>query len=133
MPLVVKTTLIWLVCAILAIANGVIRESVLSPLLGPAVALPVSGLVLSALVLLVTYLFGRHFVNRSPVVCWLVGLQWVAMTLLFEFGLGYFVAGLSWSEMLRTFDVLTGNLFAVVLVTALVAPALVNRLRRSRN
>ena len=50
----IKAIGIWLVFVISAILNGVFREKVLVPAIGTSIALPLSGVILAALVFLVT-------------------------------------------------------------------------------
>jgi hypothetical protein len=119
-----KVVLIWLVIALLAIANGGLRDLTFTPLIGRNLALPLSGLSLSIIVLVVTY-FGLGFFGKlTEKICWLIGLQWVLMTLAFEFLFGHYVAGKSWAELLQTFNILQGDLFLLVLLISLVSPRL---------
>lgn len=124
-----RAALIWLVIAVLAIGNGLFRNEVMAPAFGQGLALPLSGFTLSLIVLIVTYLaypFLKLSRSRSG---WLVGLQWVCMTLIFEFTFGHYVAGKPWEVLLQTFNPFGGNLFILVLLVTLIAPALVVRYR----
>jgi len=51
-----KAIAIWLVIVIMAIANAVLREKILNPAIGSALALPLSGLLLSAIVFLIAFI-----------------------------------------------------------------------------
>jgi hypothetical protein len=51
------------------------------------------------------------------------------MTVLFEFLFGRFVAGKSWEELLQAYNILTGNLWLLVLVVIAVSPYLAARVR----
>ncbi|WP_275097081.1 hypothetical protein [Sedimenticola hydrogenitrophicus] len=124
-----RAALVWLIIAILAIANGALRDLVLTPLIGPAWALPLSGVSLSFIILLVTNLTLRFLGANSTTTRWLIGVQWVVMTLVFEFGLGHYFTEKSWEELLRSFNVLTGDLLLLVLFVSLIAPSLVARIR----
>lgn len=127
--LFLKACGIWLLMAVLAIANGAFRDGVLADVLGPATALPLSGLSLAGLVLIATWLCFPLIAGRKPSAYWLVGLQWLVMTLLFEFPFGHYVLGKPWPELLRVFDVGAGNLFSLVLLTSLLAPWLVAKFK----
>lgn len=105
-------------------ANGTFRQYVLVPNLGMAVALPLSGLTLSLLVLVMTYLCTGFLGVESRSACFLVGAQWVLMTLAFEFLFGHFAVGKPWSELLQTFNILKGDLFSLVLLVTFFAPYL---------
>jgi len=115
--------------ACLAVANGVLRENVMAPITGMGMALPLSGISLSLIVLVVSY-FSLGFLGvRTAAIYWLIGLQWVVMTLAFEFLFGHFVVGKSWSTLLQTFNLAKGDLFLLVLLVSLVSPYLMARLK----
>ncbi len=128
-PVAVRVLLIWLLMLLLAIGNGVFRDQLLMPTLGRALALPLSGLSLSVLLFVVVYLalpwLGKHTASRYI----LVGVQWLLMTLLFEFLFGHYVAGKAWWDILQVFDVCSGELFSLALLVVLVAPLTVAKLR----
>ncbi|MAY02240.1 MAG: hypothetical protein CMQ38_04590 [Gammaproteobacteria bacterium] len=117
-----RAALIWLVIAVLAVLNGFLREYVLVPFFGQETALPLSGLLLSLIVVIVTWLSMGFFGRQNSAVYFLIGLQWVLMTLLFEIGLGRYVSGISWAELLQLFNVRSGNLFSLVLFISFIAP-----------
>lgn len=127
-----RAALIWLVIAVFAVVNGVVRENILIPALGVSVALPLSGISLSLIVIVVTYLSIDFFTMRTAFGYWLIGVQWVVMTVAFEFLFGHYVAGKSWSALLQSFDVTTGDLMSLVLLTSLVSPYLIARLKLHR-
>lgn len=127
---VIKAAVIWLGIACLAVANGMVREYLFVPALGMKFALPLSGLTLSAVVFLLAYLSVNFIGVRRKSGCFAIGVQWVVMTLAFEFFFGYFVAGQSWVTLLQVFDVASGDLFVLVLLTSLLSPYAVARIRR---
>ncbi len=128
-----NASLIWLLMMLVAIANGVFREQILAPYLGQDIALPVSGISLSVLVLMVSYIslpfFGRHSASTFL----LIGTQWLLMTLVFEFVFGHYVVGKSWQTLLQVFNVSSGDLFLLVLLVSLLGPYLAARLRGMLN
>lgn len=127
--IVLKASVVWFVIALLAIANGIFRETVLVSLLGQNIALPVSGILLSFIVFIITYLFFPFFGKNKTMTYFLVGLQWLVMTLLFEFLFGHYVVGRSWSDILKVFHVMKGNLFIIVLIVSLFSPILVAKIK----
>jgi hypothetical protein len=120
--LALRAVCLWCVIVVAAIANGLFREGVLSPLLGPGLALPLSGLLLSMLILLVSFATVTFLKTRKAVALLRVGLLWVALTLAFEFTFGHFVAGKSLPELLQVFDPSSGDLFLVALCVTAIAP-----------
>ena len=83
--LAIKAGSVWLIILVLAIANGIARETLLVPAIGQAAALPLSGITLSVLVFLTACAAAPFFGRNSARTCVSIGLQWVLMTLSFEF------------------------------------------------
>lgn len=127
--LFLKTGTIWFVIALLAVANGVFRENVLVSTLGQGIALPVSGVILSLIVFIVTYVSFPLFGRKGYLTYLCIGLQWVTMTLIFEFLFGHYVEGKSWSSIFTIFNIMKGNLLIIVLVTSLLSPLLVAKIK----
>ena len=119
-----KALILWFAIMICAIGNGILREGILLPLLGRDIALPLSGLILSAIIVLVTLaavpVFGR---NRASTYVW-IGVQWLILTLLFEVIFGRFAMGKSWAEIARIFDIRNRDLFLLVLCATAASPRL---------
>ncbi len=125
----IKGMLVWCVVVIAAIINGILREELLTPLFGTNISLPVSGITLSILVFLVTYSFIVFTGVSKALDCYLLGLFWLILTLGFEFGFGHYVAGKSWSEISRVFNLVEGDLFLVVLIITTISPWLTAKLK----
>lgn len=124
-----KASMIWFLIAIFAILNGVFRENVLISNLGQSMAVSVSGITLSMIVFIVTYLFFPLFGKQYALTYFLIGLQWVFMTLLFEFFFGHYMMGKSWSDILQVFNIMKGDLFIIVLIVSLLSPLLVAKIK----
>jgi hypothetical protein len=129
MTTLAKALAVWLLLVVLAILNGSLRESLLVPSLGSAVALPLSGVSLSAAIFLVAWFTTPRFGCSKASGYWFIGLFWVSLTLLFEFVFGHFVRHKGWLELLGAYTFRGGNLWPVVLVVTLIAPRLAARLR----
>ena len=123
-----KALLAWFIIAILAVVNGTLREGVLVDALGSA-ALPVSGISLSLIVFFVAYVSLPFFGKNDNATYLRIGFLWVAITLLFEFIFGHFVAGKPWSVIFEVFDIMQGNLFSIVLAVTFISPYLVAKIR----
>ncbi len=129
--LFLKTSMIWLIIALLAIINGLFRENILIPSLGLHMATPVSGILLSIIVVIVTYLFSPVLGKHHTLTHLFIGLQWVLMTLLFEFLFGHYVMGRSWTSLLQVFDIMKGDLMILVLLVSLISPLFVARIKNN--
>ncbi|SMP65262.1 hypothetical protein SAMN06295888_11265 [Desulfonatronum zhilinae] len=123
-----KALTIWTGILVLAVANGILRESVLIPGLGTPAALVLSGLLLSALIIGVAYISLPWLQISRPVQFWLVGFGWLALTLVFEFSFGIW-QGKSWPVLLEAYTFKGGNIWPVVLAITALAPYLAAKLR----
>ena len=128
MTVALKALSIWFAILLLAILNGLLREAVLVPLLGPVAGLVASGLLLSALILLVAYLTLPWLGVRGAGPLVAVGLGWLALTLVFEFCFGLW-QGKPWSVILAAYTFEGGNLWPLVLAVTTVAPYIAGWLR----
>lgn len=124
---VLRAFTLWLVILMLAVANGALREAVLIPKLGSAPGLVLSGVLLSALVLLVAYL-GLPWLRAQGTALIAIGLGWLAATLIFEFSFGL-LQGKSLDEILAAYTFKGGNIWSAVLVIVAAAPWVAGKLR----
>jgi hypothetical protein len=99
------------------------------PALGKPVALLLSGVLLSVAILAVSLLLVPALGRLSSSRCLYVGLLWLCLTLIFEFGFGRLVQHQSWQQLLEAYAFKDGNLWPLVLVVTFVAPLLAVRLR----
>ena len=127
--LFLKASIIWVIIALFAIMNGIFRENVLVSILGQHMAVSVSGIMLSIIVFIVTYLFFPFIGKHHTLAYFFIGLQWVVMTLMFEFVFGHYVMGKPWTSIFQVFNIMEGNLFIIVLVVSLFSPILAAKLK----
>lgn len=115
----------------LAVLNGGLREVVLIPTLGSVVGLMLSGILLAVLILLVVYLTLPWLNVRSCGGLVVLGLGWLAATLVFEFSLGW-LSGKGTAEILGAYTFRGGNLWPAVLAVLVAAPWLAAQARGRR-
>ena len=125
-----KAVVLWAVILVLAIANGFLREALLIPTFGRFTGLLASGLALSLLIFLVAALAAPWFNAQRARSYWNIGALWLVLTLAFEFAFGRLVQGKPWHELLQAYTFSGGNIWPLVLVTALLSPRLAASLRR---
>lgn len=130
MPLSLKAVVIWACFIPVAILNGTFRELCLAPSIGQRLALPLSGISAALLFFLLTYFTLTWLGRLSSREYWSVGFSWLLMTVLFEFLFGRVVAHKSWSELLQSYNLLSGNLWPLVLLSIACSPCIVAKLRR---
>ncbi len=111
----------WLVLLVLMFANGTVRALLLQPRLGEDRARQVASLIGAALVMTFSYLYVRLSGRTASRELLAVGLVWVALTLVFEFGFGR-ASGRSWPELLADYDIARGRLWPLVLAATLLSP-----------
>lgn len=130
MRTVSKTIATWFLILVLAMLNGILRETVLLPILGTQIAFVVSGILLSLLIVFVAIAFSRWLALTTPSRCLRIGALWLTLTLVFEFGFGLFIQGKSLSEVLDAYTFKDANIWPVVLFVTLFAPLIAGRIRR---
>ncbi|MFC6787808.1 hypothetical protein ACFQFH_18730 [Halobaculum halobium] len=115
---------IWVVMAVIAVANGAVREVLLIPRVGTYAGHVLSTGVLVAAILVVSF----AYFSLTPVVyaraeLALVGILWTVLTVGFEFVVGY-AEGTPVSVTLGQYDVLAGQVWIAVPIALLVSPLL---------
>jgi hypothetical protein len=127
--MLLRAAVVWLAILVLASLNGAVRDLVVAPRIGDTAARAISTLVLSAVVLLVTWLSIRWVGPRSARQARVVGLFWLVLTLAFEGGAGR-LSGRAWSVVLADYDVLRGRIWVLVPIVTFFAPLWLGRVRR---
>ena len=70
-------------------------------------------------------------IARRRSISWLIGLMWLAMTVLSECLFGRLAARKSWPELLQAYDISSGNLWLLELVVFTLSPFLVAKQREA--
>jgi hypothetical protein len=130
MHYLIRSFLVWLLFIPLAIANGALRDLVLTPALGDTLGRAVSSLTLSLLILGLTLLLVKRLGVNTRVGYLVVGLFWLILTLLFEVSFFVLVMGHPLDELLKDYDIFRGRLWLIVLVTTFFAPLLASKMRK---
>jgi hypothetical protein len=120
---------VWCLLLILAVLNGGVRDTWISPRLGDPLGRATSTLMLCGLIFLATWLTIGWIrpTSRDPALG--VGALWVVLTLAFEFGAGHYGFGKAWPELLADYDLRRGRIWIAVLIVTLFAPLWAARLR----
>lgn len=120
---------IWLLLVVLAIVNGTIRNSLITPKVGEYAGHVISTVIFMCVILLVTYLFLSSLkIEYSKTDLLLVGALWLALTIIFEFVFGHYVVGHPWERLLADYNIFKGRVWILVLLTTFIAPFLVGSL-----
>lgn len=118
----IRALTIWLLLLILAVLNGAIRESLITPRFGEQGAHIVSTAILCAAITLVAWFSISWIGPKNGREALVVGILWVALTVAFEFIAGHYVFGNSWERLFADYNVFRGRIWILVLVANLFAP-----------
>ena len=121
----------WFAIMVAAILNGAVRDVVFLPRIGDPIARAVSCITLASVILGITWASISWMNPASSRDAWHIGMLWVAMTLMFEFGAGHYLFHTPWPALLADYNVLAGRLWILVLAATLIAPALTYRAARN--
>jgi hypothetical protein len=127
--ILLKVFTVWLTILIIAIINGILRETLLIPSLGAFRALIASGIILSCCIFLLALFATPWYGRLTASQYWIIGFLWLSLTLVFEFSFGRLVQHKSWSELLQPYMFTGGNIWPIVLVITLASPWVAARLR----
>jgi len=120
---------IWFALLVIAVLNGTFRVAVLVPRLGDAMGHVVSTLMLCVLIVVLSWATIGWVHPATPAQAIAVGVLWLVLTLVFEFGFGHFVAHKTWPELLADYNLLGGRIWPLVLLTTMASPYLLGRFR----
>jgi hypothetical protein len=121
----------WLILVILAIINAIIRESVYGSYVTPFQAQQISAVIFIIILFIFTIIFLKVLPIKATSRQYLfLGLFWLALTIIFEFLFGHYIAGNSWSELLAAYNILRGQLWPAVLIAIALMPWIVSKINR---
>lgn len=121
--------LYWLPMILLAFANAALRQMVFLKLLGEHHAQQLSTLTLIVLcAVYVAFIFPKLNII-SPSQAMYIGIVWMLLTVLFEFGLGRF-SGKTWTELFANYNIMNGQLWPLFLVCLALLPLVFYLLRK---
>ncbi|MFW5937761.1 MAG: hypothetical protein ACOCSN_02355 [Halanaeroarchaeum sp.] len=113
---------VWVLMAVLAVANGIVRELALVPRIGEYAGHVLSTAMLVTAILVVAWLFfGWTSIQYTLAERLAIGTGWVVLTVGFEFLVGY-VEGTPVSVTLGQYDVFAGQVWVFVPIALFVAP-----------
>jgi hypothetical protein len=127
--LFLQASVTWIVFAAIATTAGLVRELWLVSWVGELPAHQIGTLlVCAAFVGIITTFVAQ--LDLSPREAMIIGIVWLSAALVFEFGIGRFVDGLSWARLFSNYDVTRGRLLILVWLTVAACPFLLARARR---
>ena len=119
----------WPGAAVIGVVNGGLREATYGRHIDARTANRLSGASLVTALAVYFWTLNRRWPIRSGRDAARIGCAWVALTVVFEFGLGRAIEKRPWSELLGAYNVAEGETWPFVLVWIGVGPAVVRRLQ----
>lgn len=126
--MIARYLLFWLLLAIVAVGNGILRQATYGRHLSDLAAHQISTVTGIVLTGGVVWTLSRFWPIGSRKETWIIGACWLLMTIAFEFGFGHYVAGHSWSRLLADYNLLEGRVWSLFLVWVAVLPYVIWRL-----
>ena len=118
-----KYLMYWLPMILLAVANGTLRQFILLDRFGELKAHQLSTLLLIVLCSIYVWAIFSQLSIQSTRQAFIVGIVWVALTIIFEFGMGT-LANRPMENLLRDYQILSGRVWLVFLAWLLFLPAI---------
>lgn len=122
----IMVILIWIMIIPIAILNGGFREYILVKL--GILARPLSGIILSGCIFVVAYFLVPKIKNCVKRDCIIFGAIWFVLTNLFDLVM-YIRDGGGFADLLQSYNILTGNTWLLVVLSALFSPVIVMKIR----
>ena len=120
--LFVKAFGMWIVMLLAACINGAIRETLIVPRVDEQVGHVMGVVVLSRMVFCLAALFVKALGPLPSSTLLHVGIFWLALSLLFEFGFFHYITHEPWRKLLADYNVCRGRLLMLVWLSTLLSP-----------
>ena len=120
--------LVWLLLAIVAIANGIVRQSTYGKFVPELAAHQISTVTAILASGLVVWFVNRIWPIESASQALLIGACWLVMTVVFEFGFGHYVAGHSWARLVADYNLVAGRVWSLFLIWVAIMPYVIFKL-----
>jgi hypothetical protein len=119
----------WFGVVVLGLLNATIRQVVYAKYVGELAGHQISTLTFAVLVGLYAWVLSGFLKLTSPEEANGVGLMWMVLTVIFEFGLGRYVVGDPWGKLLGDYNILEGRVWGLFILWVALAPYVFYRVR----
>ncbi len=116
----------WLMIVAAETLHGTIRQLFIAPAVGDLPARQIGVAIGSAIIFVIALLTIRWIGSKTIKQQFIVGLLWVVLIILFEFGLGS-ALGYSRERMLSDYNLMQGGYMGLGLLFMLISPAMAAR------
>jgi hypothetical protein len=120
--MLLRAIAVWLLLMVMAVANGVIREAFITPLFDAPTGHILSTAILCVAIFVVAWFSISWIGPNTGREALSIGIQWVGLTIAFEFLAGHYVFGNTWESLLADYNLFHGRIWVLVLLAELFAP-----------
>jgi hypothetical protein len=125
--MILRYVLAWIPMMAIGIINGTLRVVTYGKVLSELRAHQVSTITGVFLMGLYIWIILSFWTPNSLQHALLIGILWLGLTVAFEFLFGHYIAGHSWSQLLRDYNLFAGRIWLLVLIWITIAPLLFYR------
>jgi len=122
MKTIYKHILWWFTFPFVAILNGALREATYKKFVGDLPAHQISTATGILFFGIIFYFIFKRWKIESVKHAILIGLIWLGLTILFEFGFGHYIMGNPWQKLLHDYNLAEGRVWSLFLVWITIAP-----------
>ncbi len=117
-----KYILWWFAFPFVGILNGVLREASYKTFVGDLPAHQISTVTGILFFGIIFYLIFKKWKIESVKHAILIGVIWLGLTILFEFGFGHYIMGNPWEKLLHDYNLAEGRVWSLFLLWITIAP-----------
>jgi hypothetical protein len=121
-------TIAWLGGIPLAILNAGARNNLYGSYVNELQAHQISSFTAMVLFALYFWVLNKKWNITSPNQAFLIGFNWLILTVIFEFLFGHYVMDHPWDRLLHDYDISAGRLWSLVLLWNFIGPYVIFRL-----
>ena len=112
----------WFAFPFVGILNGALREATYKNLVGDLPAHQISTATGILFLGIIFYFIFKRWKIESAKHAILIGIIWLGLTILFEFGFGHYIMGNPWQKLLYDYNLTEGRVWSLFLFWVLIAP-----------
>jgi len=124
---------LWFGLLCIAVANGALRDLVYGPAVSELAAHQLSTLTGCTVFFLYTWLVDKRWPIPDRATALWIGLTWLLMTVMFETWMILVLQGNGLPVLLQSYDIASGQLWLLVLLTAMLSPLMVVIIRQRKS
>jgi hypothetical protein len=133
MKIIYKYILWWFAFPFVAIINGALREATYKKIVGDLPAHQISTVTGVLFFGIIFYFIFKKWKIESARHAILVGVIWLGLTILFEFGFGHYIMNNPWQKLLHDYNLAEGRVWSLFLVWITIVPFVFYKIFNSKN